>query len=147
RLVVECAPILLPEVGLVAAYFVVVGDAFGAELDAGVGLRPVAEQLEPHLQFEVAVGLGGAQELVTRDGGVERPADDGPVLDAPRLGGVALPPGERLAVEEHFVLGANRARDERRGEEDEREAGHRSTPKRSQICHLICPVASSTTPW
>src|SRR5258708_7451536 len=80
-----------------------------------LGLIP--DELELPLKLKIAVRLRGAGELVAGYGGVERPADDGPVLDAPRLGGVALPPGEGLAVEEGLLLGANRARDECDGQE------------------------------
>ena len=100
RLVVEGTPIALAHVGLVAAHFVVLGDALRPKLHARVGPLAVAEELELDLQLEVAVGLRRAKELVARDGRLERAADDGPVLDTPSLLGVAVPAGEGLAVEE-----------------------------------------------
>ena len=100
RLVVQRPPVVLAHVGLVAVDLVVVRDATGPELDAGVRLGPVADELELHLQLEVAVGLLGAEELVAGHGRLKRPADDGPVLGRPGLLGVAFPPLERLAVEE-----------------------------------------------
>ena len=86
-------PVALADVGLVADDLVVLRDALGAELDAGVGLVLVAEELELDLQLEVAVGLGGAEELVARHDRVERPADDGAVLDPPGL--LCRPPSRR----------------------------------------------------
>src|SRR5207244_8729050 len=50
---------------LVASDLVVLRDALGAELDARVGLRLVAGELEGDLQLEVLVALGGAEELNT----------------------------------------------------------------------------------
>src|SRR5262249_56307644 len=84
-LVVERAPISLADVGLIADHLVVLRDPLGAELDSAIRLVLVAQQLELELQLKVAVALGGAEELVSRDDRVERPADDRTVLDAPGL--------------------------------------------------------------
>src|SRR5262249_38646849 len=104
RLVVERPPVVLPGVGLVADHLVVPGYPPGAELDAGVGVLPVAEELELHPQLEVAEGLLCAEELVSGHHALERAAGDGALLDPPRLLRVPLPAGEGLAVEEGLRL-------------------------------------------
>src|SRR5262249_9188056 len=85
-----------------------VRDALRAELNAGVGLGPVADQLELHLQLEVAEALLRAKKLVARHNLVERAPDNGSILDEPGLLNVALPPGEGLSVEERLFLGTRR---------------------------------------
>ena len=74
--VVEGAPVAVADVGLVADHLVVVGDALGAELDAGVDVL-VAGDLELQAQVEVLEALGGGEELVARGGLVGGAGDDG----------------------------------------------------------------------
>src|SRR5262249_47697596 len=112
-LAVQGAQVRLTNVRLVADDLMILRNPLRPELDPAVRLVLVAEQLELQLQLEVAVARGRAQELVPRDDGVERTANDGPVLDAPGLL-VPLPAGESLAVEEGFRLG----RDQNAGDQD-----------------------------
>ena len=72
---------MLADVSLVANHLVVFRDTLRADLHAGVGVLAVAEQLELDLQLKVAVALGGAEELVARDGRLQTAADDGAVFE------------------------------------------------------------------
>src|SRR5207248_8783422 len=99
-------------------------------LDAAVGLGLVADELDGDLQLEVLERLGGAEELVVRHDRVERPADDGPVLDLPRLLGVPLPPSQRLAVEERNGL----VRREDWGGEEQHEQGKNTAHGKLREC-------------
>src|SRR5262249_13581085 len=113
RLVVQGAPVPLTNVRLVADDLMMLRNPLRPELDPAVRLVLVAEQLELQLQLEVAVARGRAQELVPRDDGVERTANDRAVLAAQGLF-VPLPGGAILAVEEGFRLG----RDQNAGDQD-----------------------------
>src|SRR5688500_11149783 len=73
-----------------------IGDAFGAELNAGVRACP-AEQLELQPQLEITIRLRRAEELVARNLARQRPTDNGAVLDTEDLE-VPLPACERLSV-------------------------------------------------
>jgi hypothetical protein len=77
---------------------VVVGDAFGAELDAGIGA--FADELEFEAEDEVGVVAGGAEEFVTGDFSVEVARHDGALLDAEGFVGIAFPAAEGFAIEE-----------------------------------------------
>src|SRR5436309_1527422 len=111
-----------------------IGDAFGAKLHPGVGLRPLAEQLELHLQLEVAERLRRAEELVARHHLLQRAADDAAVLDAPGVLRVALPAGQRLAVEQRLRFTAGLRRN---GKGQKQEAGdgpaHAVSPSGSRV--------------
>src|SRR5687767_14331701 len=79
-----------------------IGDAFGAELNAGV--RPLPpEQLELHPQLEITIRLRGAEELVARNLARQRPTDNGAVLDTEDLE-IPLPAGKRLSVKHRVAL-------------------------------------------
>ena len=51
--IVECAPIILSEVCLIADHFMVIGNTFAAKLNAGI--RVVTDKFEVEPQFEVVV--------------------------------------------------------------------------------------------
>ena len=81
-------------------------DAFGAELDAGVGAFP-SEQLHLQPQLEITIGLRGAEELVSRNPALQRPTDDGAILDAEDRE-IPLPSGEGLPVKNGRLASAGR---------------------------------------
>src|SRR5437868_892347 len=93
---------MLAGIRLVAAHLMVVRNALRAKLHPGVGPGPVAEELELHLQLEVAIALRRAEELVAWDYLFQGAAGDGAVLDAPGVLCVAFPAGEGLAVEQRL---------------------------------------------
>lgn len=100
--VVETAPVMLTHVGLIANNLGVAGDAFGADLDAGV--RVLAHELNLEFEFEMVEALGGAEEIVSIKGTGEAPGNDRALFDA-ELGAIPFPAGECFAVEEGLPVG------------------------------------------
>ena len=75
----------------------VIRNSPAADLDAAVD--PVAEKLELQTELEVGEGPPGREELIFRDGLLERTTDDGAVLDAKRLER-SFPAREGLSIEQ-----------------------------------------------
>src|SRR5437773_2728688 len=99
RFVVQGAPVILAHIGLITDHFAVVGNAFGAELNAGVGFRRIAEEFELHMQDEIAVLLSRTQEFVARDFVFHRSGNDCAIFDAEETQ-IPFPAFESLAVKE-----------------------------------------------
>ena len=116
-LVVELAVPALAVIDLVAAHLGTVRDAYAAHLHAAVD-ETRAGQAQFDTQVEVLVGLLRREEKVLRHLRLEGTAADLAFLDAPP-GGVALPAGQRLAVEDRHRGGVKG-----QGEEQSQEATH-----------------------
>lgn len=99
-LVVETAPVLLPDVGLIARDFMRVRNRFAPELNPAVASGVDKPELEN--ENEIAVFCGCAQEIVVSEALVF--ADDHAVLHAPDTGSVDLPSIEVPAVEERYKV-------------------------------------------
>ena len=97
-LVVDLAIPALAVIYLVATHLSAVRDAHAADLHAAVD-EARAGQAQLEAKVEVLIGLLGREEEVLRDLRRKRTAADLAVLDAPP-GGVALPAGEGLAIED-----------------------------------------------
>src|SRR5262249_33530876 len=94
RLVVEAPPVVLADVGLVARHLVA-GDPDAAELHPAVAFA--VDEPEGELEDEAPERPLVGKEVVVLE--PARRADEHPVAGRPE-GGVALPPGEVLAVEQ-----------------------------------------------
>ena len=73
---------MLPHVGLITDYFVMVRNPRGAELDTGVGFGGIAEQFDFQPKLEIIVFLCRAKEFVMREAVFQRAAGDRAVLYA-----------------------------------------------------------------
>ena len=94
--IVQRPPPALAHIGLVPDHFVVVGDALGADLNAGVGLRATNEF---HLQFEneILIGLLGAEKFVVGNLGLEVAGHHGALFDS-EVFQISIPAIEGFAV-------------------------------------------------
>ena len=92
----KSAPIAAAHVRLIPRDLVMIRDASGAELDAGICTLP-SEQLELQPQLEIAIRLRGAEKFVSRDLALQRATDDGAILDAENRE-IPLPACEGLPV-------------------------------------------------
>ena len=100
-LVVKAALVGVADVGLVADHLVVVGNADGAELNAGIEVL-AAVDLVFEAELEVAERAVCGEELIPRRGRRGAARDDRAILDPPGGFRVAVPAGEGRAVEERL---------------------------------------------
>jgi len=100
-LVVETALVGVADVGLVADHLVVVGNADGAELNAGIEVL-TAVDLVFEAELEVAERAVGGEELILRCGLRRAARHDRAILDPPGGFRVAVPAREGRAVEERL---------------------------------------------